>query len=439
MARSVNNKQYGREQGDIMLGSILALGLCALIVLGFYRLQAWQQQKTQATQLGNQIAQIVNAVQHRISFDAASPVGNFVDLKFLLDNTCGGTAPEAYLPCGFRVANALLKDKINIQLTQDNANALIRKATITVGAIGLYENSIFIPKAYLAGTVSLAAQAANKINGNRYLSAQASYNLNKETAVITIEIVANQNNGNIYLKRDGSNTMAGAFVFDNGVVAANRAIKNVKSIESVDGLTVKSGNAQVALAGNTATVSGNAVNLSAGNAKVALSGNEVAITGNAIRLNQNAGQVVLGNQSGVKGTSNVTVNDLTIASMGNQKLSALLNQSPAILSGFSQAARTLNFSIKTGASGSALIRVYGAVHALVTEVSYGTLSLKRAGVNLRSASLRMGDFQYRRSSASPYFEYAITGQAANIALGGFQVSMTGGETFYYVGYSVCPY
>ena len=60
MAKSVNTKQHTREQGDIVLGSILALGLFALIVLGFYRLQAWQQQKTQATQLGNQVAQIVN-------------------------------------------------------------------------------------------------------------------------------------------------------------------------------------------------------------------------------------------------------------------------------------------------------------------------------------------------------------------------------------------
>ena len=423
-----------------MLGSILALGLCALIVLGFYRLQAWQQQKTQATQLGNQITQIVNAVQHRISFDAASPVGNFVDLKFLLDNTCGGTAPEAYLPCGFSVANALMKDNIKIQLTQDNANPLIRKATITVGAIGLYENAVFIPKSHLAGAVSLAAQAANKINGNRYLSAQASYNLNKATAIITIEIVANQNNGNIYLKRDGSNTMAGAFVFDNGIAAANRAIKNVKSIESADGLTVKSGNAQMALDGNTATVSGNAVNATAGNAKVALGGNEVAITGNTIRLNQNGGQIVLGNQSGVKGTSNVTVNDLTVASMGNQKLSALLNQSPAILSGFSQAAQTLNFSIKTGASGSALIKVYGARHALVGVWGNNTLYLRHNGGNLRYVTLPTIERDYTRwSSASPMFYYEITGLTAHTVYNGYSVQMAGCGQFSYVGYVVWPY
>ena len=126
--------------------------------------------------------------------------------------------------------------------------------------------------------------------------------------------------------------------------------------------------------------------------------------------------------------------------MGNKKLSALLlEQSSTVLSGFSQQASTLNFSVKTGASGSALVRVYGAVHSAITEVSYGTLALKKSGVNLRSVSLRMGDIQNRRSSASPYFEYVITGQAPNITLDGFQVSMTGGSAFYYVGYSVWPY
>lgn len=435
---TVNRNLKQTEQGDIMLGSILALGLFALIVLGFYRLQAWQQKKTEAHQLGNQIAQIVNAVQHRMSFDAAIPTGNFVDLKFLQNNSCGGTAPEAYLPCGFNVSKALMKDNIAIQITQTNAE--IRQAKITVGAIGLYGNDGFVSKSHLAGAVSLAAQAAGKLTGNRYLSASAAYSINQATAVITIDIVANQNNGNIYLKRDGSNTMAGQFVFDNGVAAANRAIKNVKSIESADGLAVKSGNAQVTLAANTATVSGNAVNATAGNAKVALGGNEVAVSGNAIRLNPNGGQIVLGNQSGVKGNSNVAVNDLTVASMGNKKLSALLlEQSSTVLSGFSQGLRTLNFVVKTGTSGSALIRVYGAVHASITEVSYGTLTLKKSGTNLRSVSLRMGDFQDRRSSASPYFEYVITGQQPNTTLDGFQVSMTGGSVFYYVGYSVWPY
>jgi len=436
---TVNRNFKQTEQGDIMLGSILALGLFALIVLGFYRLQAWQQKKTEAHQLGNQIAQIVNAVQHRMSFDTAMPTGNFVDLKFLQNNSCGGTAPEAYLPCGFNVSKALMKDNIAIQITQTNAE--IRQAKITVGAIGAYDNGVFIPKSHLAGAVSLAAQAASKLTGNRYLSASAAYALNQNTAVITIDIVANQNNGNIYLKRDGSNTMAGQFVFDNGVAAANRAIKNVKSIESADGLTVKSGNAQVALAANTATVSGNAVNATAGNAKVALGGNEVAVSGNAIRLNPNGGQIFLGNQSGVKGNSNVAVNDLTIASMGNQKLTALLGQSPVLLSGFSKQANNLNFSIKTGPSGSALIRAYGGRNAGYGLFGYCTLYLKHNGATLRYVQLSMMEIDHnqRVSSVAPSFEYAVTGLAPNTVYNGYNVQMAGPGLFNYVGYTVWPY
>ena len=413
---TVNRNLKQTEQGDIMLGSILALGLFALIVLGFYRLQAWQQKKTEAHQLGNQIAQIVNAVQHRMSFDAAMPTGNFADLKFLQENSCGGTAPEAYLPCGFNVSKALMKDNIAIQITQTNAE--IRQAKITVGAIGLYDNDAFVPKSHLAGAVSLAAQAASKLTGNRYLSASAAYSINQATAVITVDIVANQNNGNIYLKRDGSNTMAGQFVFDNGVPAANRAIKNVKSIESADGLTVKSGNAQVALAGN-----------------------EVAVSGNAIRLNSNGGQIVLGNQSGVKGNSNVAVNDLTVASMGNKKLSALLlEQSSTLLSGFSQQAATLNFSLKTGASGSALIKVYGARHALVGVWGNNTLYLRHNNVNLRHVTLPTIERDYTRwSAASPMFYYTVTGLASHTVYNGYSVQMAGCGQFSYVGYVVWPY
>jgi len=435
---TVNRNFKQTEQGDIMLGSILALGLFALIVLGFYRLQAWQQKKTEAHQLGNQIAQIVNAVQHRMSFDAAMPTGNFADLKFLQNNSCGGTAPEAYLPCGFNVSKALMKDNIAIQITQTNAE--IRQAKITVGAIGAYDNGVFIPKSHLAGAVSLAAQAASKLTGNRYLSASAAYSINQATAVITVDIVANQNNGNIYLKRDGSNTMAGQFVFDNDLAAANRAIKNVKSIESADGLTVKSGNAQVALAANTATVSGNAVNATAGNAKVALGGNEVAISGNAIRLNPNGGQIILGNQSGVLGNSNVTVNDLTIASMDNKKLSALLAEQGSTPSSQSLNANAMNFNVSTGKNGLALIRFYGSCN-----VTYGQggakFYLTKNGTTLVAKDARGEQMSWAGNAITFIGDYLYSGQK-NAVIDGFKLQIAPYAvhcTSPNVGYSSIPF
>jgi microcystin-dependent protein len=99
-------------------------------------------------------------------------------------------------------------------------------------------------------------------------------------AIVTSDIVVNQNNSTIYLRVDGSNKMQNALSFNKELNAEHRMVKYLSSITNDGDLTV------------------------------------------------DAHKVILGNQSGTKGDSNVVVNDLTIHSMGDQPLTSLLNSMP---------------------------------------------------------------------------------------------------------------
>ena len=274
-------QRFKQQKGNAVIGILLVLVVLSFITIAYYKQQQWQRLQTSAKGLGYKIAMVVDALEKRLSFDEKFLTGNYT-IKDLINKSCGGTADDDYLPCGFSLVNDINNGDLKIAVTQSKTNAQIKLACITTSTIGILntDSPVYKPIGYLAGVVLTAAQATKAFLGNQYLSASASYSLDRVMAIVTADIVVNQNNSTIYLRVDGSNKMQNALSFNKELNAEHRMVKYLSSITNDGDLTV------------------------------------------------DAHKVILGNQSGTKGDSNVVVNDLTIHSMGDQPLTSLLNSMP---------------------------------------------------------------------------------------------------------------
>ncbi|OIN82884.1 phage tail protein [Francisella sp. TX07-6608] len=273
--------KYAQQKGNIVLGALLLLAILTVISLAYYKHLQWQRLQDSAKALGNKLAMVVDALEKKLSFDEKFSTGNYT-IKDLINKSCGGNANEDYLPCNFNLSSQINNGEIEIAVTQSQSNAQVRLASITTSTIGIYnhQNANYQPVSYLAGAVLAAAQSSKAFSGNQYLSAAVSYDLDSPNAKVIANIVANQNNGNIFLRVDGSNKMQNSLSFNQELNKEQRMIKYVSALV------------------------------------------------NDKELQLDANKIYLGNQSGVKGNSNVIVNDLTIHSMGDQPLSSLLNSMP---------------------------------------------------------------------------------------------------------------
>jgi microcystin-dependent protein len=268
-------QRFQKQKGNAVLGILFVLAVLSFITLSYYKHLQWSNLQTQAHTLGNKISMVVDGLEKRLSFDESFSTGSYT-LKDLKNKSCGGTADEDYLPCGFSLTSSINDGKITISVTQSKSNPDIKKASIFTDTIGILQanSTSYKPTAYLAGEVLAAAQSTKAFAGNQYLSASVSYKLDTKKSIVEANIIANQNNSNIFLRIDGSNKMQNSLQFNKELNKDHRMVKYLASITN--------------------------------------DGEDIAI----------------GNQSGIKGDSNVVVNDLTIHSMGDKKLTSLLNSMP---------------------------------------------------------------------------------------------------------------
>ena len=278
----VKMQNLNKQKGYGVFGILLVLAILSFITMAYYKHLQWQKLQESAQTTGHQLSMVVDALEKRLSFDETFSTGNY-GFKDLINKSCGGTASDDYLPCGFSLSSNVMDGKISINVIQSNSNPDIRNATIVTDTIGIPQSNnrkIIKPTAYLAGKVLAAAQATKAFAGNQYLSASVAYKLDTKKSIVIANVVANQNNSNIYLRVDGSNKMQNALQFNKELNADHRMVKYISSLTNDSDLTI------------------------------------------------NAPKVLLGNQSGTKGDSNVVVNDLTIHSMGDKPLTSLLNSMP---------------------------------------------------------------------------------------------------------------
>ncbi|WP_224732654.1 phage tail protein [Francisella sp. SYW-9] len=264
-----------KQKGNAVIGALLLIVILSFIVVIYYKHLHYTKLQESASRLGLQISMVVDGLEKRLSFDQSFNAGHYT-ITDLINRNCGGRADDDYLPCGFTLDKGLSDGGLAITVTNSATNPDVRLASITTDPIGIYNTQTghYQPISYLAGAVLASAETTKAFSGGQYLSASVKYSLDTRHSTVTANVVANQNNSNIYLRVDGSNKMLNALQFNSKLNADHRMIKYLSKITN-DG--------------------------------------------------QN---IFIGNQSGVKGNSNVVVNDLTIHSMGDKKLSSLLNSMP---------------------------------------------------------------------------------------------------------------
>ncbi len=485
-----------KQDGFALMGVVIAIAIIGMILATYYWREAQQNKITEAQILGNQLAQYVSAVQARMSGDGTFAVGTYSDLSFLKSNTCtgveAGIAPEHYLPCNFNFKR--FQSELMAKDPMTNVSDMVsdkRTATITVDSITTRDGSTLVVSPFLGAVVSQAAQAHFGADQNAVYNGAAVYHYDKDTAVITIDVNVQGTNSK-WLCIDGCNKMEANLKFDPNKPESEREIQDVSNIRLNNPNAEISGNGNLAIrstaqmtqiaenivaqansnyqatAANQAYIGGNVSKLvgnsqaeiASGSQKITIDPSQIVVSATAFNnnaettninstttnINTSTGTVNLGKQSGIAGDSNVIVNDLTIHAEINgqrdQKLSTLLSDNPPYYQDFSTSSRTLDFAVRAGKTGSAIVHVYGGMTSGQGYNNFGafTLSFKRSGSILRTVTLQTmeQDSNTRHSSAAPSFEYYVTGLQPNSMDYGYQVELGGKGIFQYVGYSVDP-
>ncbi|WP_119327754.1 hypothetical protein [Cysteiniphilum halobium] len=488
------NKQrkQSKEQGFMLLSLVFVLMIVSMMVVTYYWHQAEEERATKAKILGNQLAEYVSAVEARLSGDTTFAVGNYADLNFLKSATChGGTSPNDYVPCDFAFTMFQHDLMANNPVTQvTNITNPRKTATITLSAISKLDGNARVISPYLAAIVLSAAKAHLGADQHAVYNGAATWHFDRATAVISVDVNVVGTNS-VWLRTDGGNMMLADLHFDPTQPVNHRQIDNVSNINinnadaQINGngnLTIQSigqmnqvaaelmqkatNNYQVTagqqayIGGNVAKLVGDAqADVASGSNQITIDPSKITFTGvdfddnstttnlnsSITNINRNNGQVYLGNQSGVAGDSNVTVNDMTIHANINgkqdQKLSDLIkNIGIEPHDGYcSNKCVNLPFSVTTGRTGHAQLTIYGGSRS-VYGGAYILLRLKHNGTVLKQYGITMNEHEGTYAIANPMFQYDFKG-AINTTYTGFAVADDGGGNRdpQYLGWSYIPY
>ncbi|GGF99281.1 MULTISPECIES: type II secretion system protein [Cysteiniphilum] len=365
-----------KQQGFSLLSVLLGLAIITLLVGWFYMNSIRDRQNDQVKALGNTLSQYISAVQARVSSYDGLATGVYNGIDWLKSNTCGGTANSAFLPCNFVIHSPFLRQDVSTNITDLDVDQSRFTATITVGPIESYDEGAYHLSPRLGAIMVNTIKSHYGNDGNGVFNGISAISYNQTTAVMQVQISV-QNVHGAWIKTDGtvameanlrfnpakpvdhreitdvsnivmnntgaaeiSNTYGAMQLSAAGTLSqiANNVVNSATNIYQVDGsrqISMRAPTTQL-LGTNSLTLGVGAQQLAFNTANITLSGstfNNNAQTTNmnstVTNINTNNGTVYLGNQSGTQGVSNVVVNDMTIRSMGNQKLSDLLkNTSP---------------------------------------------------------------------------------------------------------------
>lgn len=182
------SQKLKKQNGFAVVGALMALMIMSIMIITFIRFENHQKIKDSAKTLGNKIAMVVNATQMRLSSDKTF-VDNTYTIKSLINKTCGGTADDNFLPCGFTLKSDIYNGDVLITVQKSEAGAKTDLAVVETTSIGHLnaKTGVIEPVPYLAGASLLAAQIYGADSGT------VSYQLDKQRSVITANIVVQKN------------------------------------------------------------------------------------------------------------------------------------------------------------------------------------------------------------------------------------------------------
>lgn len=198
-----------RQRGFALIGTAIAVAVWMTAFYSMVRAYAAYLDQEGARISGIKIAEYNSAVSAFINGSLPNvPIGTFNGTAWLKDAaTCpGATGAVAYLPCSF--TDFVGMNLAGYSTTITNNNPPFYRAVTTVGAV-LTDGR---PDGGLGGSVVRAAESWIGMSGLRQQAEHQvgipSYDINPNNAIITAT-VDTATNADAWLRRDGSNAMAG--------------------------------------------------------------------------------------------------------------------------------------------------------------------------------------------------------------------------------------
>lgn len=275
-----------------------------------------ERSSTRAMEAGRQLQALSFSVMRYISEQGpATPVGNYTDVLFLKDASCGGTAAEDYLHCNFIDTNTF-----NSAYTTD-----ITVSGTTVTAVVSIPWPFYMGEtsSRLAGIIRLTAASFLPDTNQPAAQTFATYSLDTVNERVVATISTSTNN-DIWLRTDGSNKMnADANLGGNDIYNLNTLYGGATATPSLADSVVVGSNLNVA---GIITVNDSLGSGAANSAKIVIQSfddNGVSLEASGHLLGENGdftGTLTVGDGGG---TSQIEFRDGAIGSAGNVKLIGL--------------------------------------------------------------------------------------------------------------------
>lgn len=311
-----------KQAGFSLIELSMVLVVVGLLFMAYVSWSSYKARESEATATGNAVAQYIAAVDAKLASDTVHSGDHFTGVNWLMPTSCGGGSTTAYLPCGFVINTQVMRTAPVVTVTDIGATSRL-SATIDFGVITSMENGVVKPNPGLAASVVNAARAYYGSISNGAFNGITSYDFDKVNATFKVNITL-QATQDVWLRVDGGNAMQNNITYNPSITDDKRQLLNVSTISMQS-----SSEAEITANGSPLLLSGtnSSLNLGESGGNITMSSNkDIGINAvGELSLNRNSGgDIYLGKQNGVKGDSNVHVNDLTITSKGNTRLTDYL-------------------------------------------------------------------------------------------------------------------
>ncbi|GGF92681.1 MULTISPECIES: type II secretion system protein [Cysteiniphilum] len=315
--------KHSRQAGFSLIELAMVLVIAGLLFMAYMSWSSYKARESEARATGNNVAQYIAAVNAKLATDTVHAGDTFTGVNWLLPTSCGGSSTTAYLPCGFIINSQVMRTPPVVTVNNIGTGSRL-SVTINFGTItSMTTNGVLEPNPGLAASVVNAARAYYGSVSNGAFNGITSYDFDKVNATFQVNIVL-QGTQDVWLRVDGGNSMQNNITYNPSIADDKRQLLNVSTIsmQSATQAQITSNGAPLLLSGAASSVK-----LGDGSGNITMSANNnIGINSvGELSLNRDSGgDIYLGKQNGVKGDSNVHVNDLTIASKGNTKLTDYL-------------------------------------------------------------------------------------------------------------------
>lgn len=225
------------QRGFTVLELMVVLAVIATLTVGEVARRRWAADQALGQRFGAEIHAYQNAVQEAMTSNPELPLGVYEGTDWLkaAADCPGGLASVAYLPCRFPEATTVGKLKFQTEISKLPSGALLAQTRWPELVIAGKRRTD------IAGVGVLAASGTLRSRSTQPMSGDTLFDLDITTGAIEMRSTTSPGQ-DIYIRRDGSNTMENPFRFNSEIDAGRRGINAVAWLQALSGevLTIRS-------------------------------------------------------------------------------------------------------------------------------------------------------------------------------------------------------